>query len=199
MPVNDSPQSAPEDLVRVREAALAVGLTPSAVNTWVKRGRLTVQPAPGVRRVSLTAALALVTPPDPYTPADAVAINEAVRLTDVSRKHISTWVKQGRVPSWQSHHGLLVRVANVQAVAQQRGALSSAAAHGVSLPPDACLIHEAARLAGVTTDKVYKWIRRGLLPVWPGSGTGHRVRLANVVALAQRTARALPSSPEREP
>jgi len=181
MAENDRPQAVPADLVRVREAAQAVGLTPSAVHTWVKRGLLTAQPGPGVRRVSLAAALALVPPPDPAAPADAVALYDAIRLTGASRTRIVAWVRQGRLPSWRGPYGRMVRVADVLALAQP-----PAPGGGPPIPADARLIREAARQAGVTTDQVYKWVRRGVLPVWPGSGTGRRVRLADVLALVER-------------
>jgi len=117
MPVNDSPQSAPDDLMTVREAAQAVGLTPSAVHTWVKRGQLTAQPGPGVRRVSLAAALALVPQPDPHAPADAVALHDAIRHTGVSRTRIASWIRRGLLPSWRGPHGQMVSRADVRAVA----------------------------------------------------------------------------------
>ncbi len=106
MPANDSPQPVPEDLVSVREAAQAAGVTPAAVYTWIKRGQLATQSSSSGRRVSLAAVQALVPPPAPPAPADAVAIYEALRLTDVTRRHIETWVTQGRLPSWRGRYGL---------------------------------------------------------------------------------------------
>jgi len=191
MPVNDSSQAVPADLVSVREAARAVGVTPAAVYQWIKRGQLAVQPSSSGRRVSLAAVQARVPPPAPPGPADAVPIYEALRLTDVTRRHIETWVTQGRLPSWRGRYGPLVRVADVQNLAQQRAMAAAAAGDGTPMPPDALLIWDVVRLSGVTKSRLYLWMKKGLLPVWPGSGTGRRVRLADVVALAER--------PEREP
>jgi len=186
MPVNDSPQPVPENLVSVREAAQAVGVMPTTVHSWIKRGQLAVQPSSSGRRVSLAAVQALVPPPAPPVPADAVAIYEALRLTNVTRRNIETWVKQGRLPRWHGHYGTVVRVADVQALAQQRAMMTAATEGSLPMPADACLIREAARRAGVSRGRIYSWVKRGLLPVWPGSGTGRRVRLADVVALASR-------------
>jgi len=192
-------QDAPEDLVSVREAAQAAGVTPAAMYKWIKSGRITAQPSPSGRRVSLAAVQALVTPPAPPAPADAVAIYEALRLTDVTRRHIETWVTQGRLPSWHGRYGMVVRVADVQNLAQQRAMAAAAAREDTPMPADARLIREAARLAGVDTGRLYSWIKRGLLPVWPGTGSGQRIRLADVVALVERPAHALPPRPERKP
>ena len=67
-----TPQQAPEDLVRVREAAPVVGGTPSAVHAWIKRGRLIGQSCPAGRQVSRAAVHALCAPcesPDAATRA----------------------------------------------------------------------------------------------------------------------------------
>ncbi len=192
-------QEALSDLVSVREAARVAGVMPSTVHSWVKRGRLTAQPGAGVRRVSLAAVRALVPLPDPQVPADAVAIYEALRLTDVTRRHIETWVTQGRLPSWHGRYGMVVRVADVLALAQQRAMMTAAAKQDTPLPPDALSVRDAGRLCGVTESRLYTWIKRGLLPVWPGTGSGQRIRLADVVALVERPDRALPPRPEREP
>ena len=198
--MNDSSPAVPEDFVRVREAAQAVGVTTTTMHRWISRGRLTVQSAPGVRRVSLAAVQALVAPPDPHTtPADAVAIYEALRLTDVSRRTIVAWVKKGWLPSWDGRHGLLVRVEDVRTLARQRAALDSVAGAATPLPSDSLPIREAALQAGVSRASLYHWGRRGLLSLWPGTGTGQRVRLADVVTLAQSPGRALPPRPDREP
>ncbi len=199
MPVNDSPQTVPLDLVSVREAAQAIGLTPTTVHSWIQRGRLTVQPGAGVRRVSLAAVRALVAPPDPATPADAGSIYEALRLTDVTRRHIETWARQGRLPSWHGRYGMIVRVADVQNLAQQRAMAAAAGRESTPLPADARLIREAARLAGLSSDRLYSWIKRGLLPVWSGSRAEQRVRQADVLALADLSRRSLPLTPQREP
>jgi len=199
MSVNDSPQDVPENLVSVREAAQAAGVTPAAVYKWIKSGRLTAQPSPSGRRVSLAAVQALVTPPAPPAPADAVAIYEAVRLTDVTRRHIETWIRQGRLPRWRGRYGPLVRVADVQALAQQRAMTAAVGRNDTPLPPDALLIRDVVRLCGVTKSRIYAWMRRGMLPVWPGTGTGRRVRLADVTTLAERQERGVPLQPRDAP
>ncbi len=177
MPVNDSPQEVPENLVSVREAARVAGVTPATVRSWIKRGRLTAQPSPSGRRVSLAAVRALVASPDPQAPADAVAIYEAVRLTDVTRRHIEAWIRQGRLPSWRGRYGPLVRVADVQALA----------------------VRDAARQVGVTKGRLYTWGKQGQLPVWLVPRSGQRVRLADVTALAERHGRGLPPKPGGTP
>jgi len=42
-----APQEAPGDRVIIPEATRAVGVTPSAVHTWIKRGHLTVHASAG--------------------------------------------------------------------------------------------------------------------------------------------------------
>ncbi len=192
-------QQVPEDLVSVREAAQAAGVTPAAMYKWIKSGRITAQPSPSGRRVSLAAVQALVTPPAPPAPADAVAIYEAVRLTDVTRRHIETWVTQGRLPRWRGRYGPLVRVADVQNLAQQRAMAAAVGRNDTPMPPDALLIRDVVRLCGVTKSPIYLWMKKGLLPVWPGTGTGQRVRLADVLALAERQGQALPLQPGGAP
>ncbi len=199
MSVNDSPQAVPEDLVPVREAAQVAGFTPSAVRSWIKSGRLTAQPSASGRQVSRAAVRALVAPPDAHAPADAVAIYEALRHTDATRRNIETWVTQGRLPSWRGRYGPLVRVADVQNLAQQRAMMTSAAGDGTPLPADALSIRDVVRLAGVAKSSLYLWMKKGLLPVWPGSGTGQRVRLADVTALAERLGRGVPPKPGGAP
>ncbi len=199
MSVNDSPQDVPENLVSVREAAQAAGVTPAAVYKWIKSGRITAQPSPSGRRVSRAAVQALVTPPAPPAPADAVAIYEAVRLTDVTRRHIETWIRQGRLPRWRGRYGPLVRVADVQALAQQRAMAAAVGRNDTPLPADALSIRDVGRLCGVTKGRIYTWMRKGLLPVWPGTGTGRRVRLADVTALAERQERGVPLQPRDVP
>ncbi len=120
-----------------------------------------------------------------------MAIYEALRLTDVTRRNIEAWVTQGRLPSWHGRHGRLVRVADVQALAQQRDMMTAAAGDGTPMPPDALLIRDVVRLSGVTKSRIYLWMKKGLLPTWLVPGVGQRVRLADVVALAER--------PEGEP
>ncbi len=199
MPVNDNPQAVPADLVSVREAARVAGVMPSTVHSWVKRGRLTAQPGTGVRLVSQAAVQALVPPPDPQVPADAVAIYEVLRLTDVTRRHIETWVTQGRLSSWHGRYGMVVRVVDVQNLAQQRAMMTAAAREDTPMPADVLSIRDVGRLCGVTESRIYNWIKRGLLPVWPGTGSGQRIRLADVLALVERPDRALPPRPKREP
>jgi len=195
---NASPQAAPGDLLTVREAAQAVGVSADAVQAWIRRGRLTAQSGPGVRRVSLAAVQALVTLPAPHTPADAVAIYEALRHTDVSRSIILTWVKQGRLSTWRGRYGTVVRVADVQNLAQQRAMAAAARRNDTLLPADALSVRDVVRLSGVTESRLYMWMKKGLLPAWPVPGSGQHVRLADVMALTQRPGRALPPRPERE-
>jgi len=202
MSMNDSPQAAPGDLMTVREAAQAVGVMPSTVRSWFRRGRLTAQHGPGVQRVSLAAVQALATPPAPPAPpapADAVAVYEALRHTDVSRSTIAIWLKQGRLPSWPGRYGTVVRVVDVQALAQQRAMTAAAAGDGTPMPHDACLIRDAARLSGLSRDRLYLWTKRGLLPVWLAPGGGQRVRLTDVTVLAERHGRGLPLQPGGAP
>ncbi len=193
MPVNDSSQVTPADLVTVREAAQALAISVATIYSWIRQERVAVYPGPRGWLISVAAAQALAAPPDPAAPADAVALYEAIRITGASRHRIVVWVKQGLLLSWRGPHGRLVRVADVRALAQR-----PAVADGLPMPPDARLIREAARHAGVDTSRLYSWITRGLLPVWPGTGTGQRVRLADVLALVERPDRALPPRPERE-
>jgi len=122
-------QEAPVDLVSVPDAAQAVGVTDSTVQSWIRRGRLTAytQPFPQGRRVSLTAVRALSAPRDPQAPPEAVLVAVAARAVGLLRGRIRVWARQGLLPSWQSHRGLLVRPDDVRALAQKRGVL----------PPDA--------------------------------------------------------------
>jgi len=66
------------------------------------------------------------------------------------------------------------------------------------MPAEVLSIRDAGRLSGVTESRIYTWIKRGLLPVWPGTGSGQRIRLADVLALVERPDHALPPRPERE-
>jgi len=116
-------QDAPEDLVTVREAAQAVGVTAAAVQYWIRSGRLTVQPGPGVHRVSLSAVRALCAPLDPQTPPEALLVYDVARAVGLPKDRIRSWAERGLLPSWQSYHGLLVRPDDVRAVAQKRGLL----------------------------------------------------------------------------
>ncbi len=194
MGTSNSSQPVPEDLKSVWDAAHAVGIDVTTLYGWIRQGRVAMYPGPHSRLVSRAAVQALAPSPNPGTPADALAVYEAIRLTGASRTRIVAWVKQGRLVSWRGPHGRLVRVADVLALAQP-----PAPGGGPPMPPDACLIREAARRAGVSRNQVYSWIARGLLPVWPGSGTGRRVRLADVLALAELSRRSLPLTQQREP
>ncbi len=198
MSMSDSPQAAPEDLVTVREAAQVAGFTPSAVRSWIKSGRLTAQPSASGRQVSLAAVRALVAPPDPHAPVDAVAIYEALRHTDATRRNIETWVTQGRLLSWRGRYGPLVRVVDVQNLAQQRAMTVATVRNDTPMPPDALSVRDVVRLTGVPESSLYTWMKKGLLPAWSVPGSGRRVRLADVLALMERSGRALPPRPERE-
>jgi len=113
----------PLDLVTVREAVQAVGVTPPTMHRWIRSGRLTVPPGPGARRVSLAAVHALCAPFDPQTPPAARLVYEVAQAVGMDRDRIRGWARRGLLPSWQSRHGLLVREVDVRAVAQQQGAL----------------------------------------------------------------------------
>ena len=113
----------PLDLVTVREAVQAVGVTPPTMHRWIRSGRLTVPPGPGARRVSLAAVHALCAPFDPQTPPAARLVYEVAQAVGMDRERIRGWARRGLLPSWQSRHGLLVREADVRAVAQKQGAL----------------------------------------------------------------------------
>jgi len=141
----------------------------------------------------------LVAPPDAHAPADAVAIYEALRHTDVTRRNIETWVTQGWLPSWRGRYGPLVRVADVQALAQQRAMTVVVAGDGTPLPPDSLSVRDAARQVGVTKGRLYTWGKQGLLPVWLVPRSGQRVRLADVQALAERHGRGVPLQPRGAP
>jgi len=116
-------QQAPEDLVTVREAAQAVGVTPPTMHRWIRSGRLTVQPGPGALRVSLAAVRALCAPFDPQTPPEARLVYEVAQAVGMDRERIRGWARRGLLPSWQSRHGLLVREVDVRAVAHRQGLL----------------------------------------------------------------------------
>jgi len=120
-----TPQAAPEDLVSVREAAQAVGVVAGTVHSWVKAGRLTAyaQPSPQGRRVSLAADRALSAPSDPQTPPEARLVYEVARAVGVGKWHLTRWAQRGLLPSWRGPHGLLVREADVRALAQKQGVL----------------------------------------------------------------------------
>jgi len=123
MGVNDSPQAAPADLVSVRAAAKAVGVTTTVVEGWIDRGRVTVHPSPSGRRVSLAAVGALCALLDAQAPPEAHTLDDVARAVRLASWRMVLWVQQGLLPSWRGPHGLLVRESDVRALAQQRGAL----------------------------------------------------------------------------
>ncbi len=116
-------QDAPLDLVTVREAAQAVGLKAPAAHYWIRQGRLTSHPGPGVRLVSLAAVRALAAPRDPQAPPEAVLVYDVARAVGLPKDRIRSWAGRGLLPNWQSHHGLLVREVDVRALAQKQGLL----------------------------------------------------------------------------
>ncbi len=203
-------QDTPEDLMTVWEVAQAVGRTPSVVHGWIRQRRLPVQPGADVRLVSLAAVRALCAPRDPQAPPEAFLVYDVARAVGLPKGRIRSWAERGLLPSWQSHHGLLVRVADVRAVAEQRAVMvtiTQAASPAPTEPrwvapplPAATLsVRDAARLSGLSRERLYLWMKKGLLPVWLAPGRGRRVRLADVVALAERPERALPRKPVAEP
>ncbi len=48
---------------------------------------------------------------------------DVARAVGLPKGPIRSWAKRGLLPSWQSHHGLLVRAQDVRALAQQQGVL----------------------------------------------------------------------------
>ncbi len=184
MSVNDSPQAIPADLVRVREAAKAVGITATTVHSWIRSGRLTVQPGPGVRRVSLTAVRALCAPLDPQTPPEARLVYEVAQAARLDRERIRIWTRQGLLPSWRSPHGLLVREADVRAVAEQQAGRRAMGRNDSPqpVPEDLVSVREAAQDVGLKPGAVHSWIARGMLPV-RASQQGRRVSLSAVHVL----------------
>ena len=117
-------QDASEDLVRVREAAQAVGLKAGAVYSWIARGLLTAyaQPPRG-RRVSLAAVRALAAPLDPQTPPEARLVYEVAHAVGLPKGRIRIWAQRGLLPSWHGPHGRLVREDDVRALAKKQGVL----------------------------------------------------------------------------
>ncbi len=194
MNMQDRPQPVPVDLVSIPAAAHAVGLPAATLSAWIRQGRVAVSPGQRRRLVNLRDVQALVAPPGPDTPADAVALYDAIRRTGVSRTRLVAWVTQGRLPLWRGPHGRLVRVADVRALAEH------AVAGGDTPPPaDALLVREAARRSGLSTARLYAWMKQGLLPAWRGVEGRRRVHLADVIALAERQGRGLPLKPVDEP
>ncbi len=116
-------QEAPEDLMTVREAAQAVGVTDSSVYSWIKSGRLTAYGPRRGRRMSLAALRALCAPLDPQTPSEALLVYDVAHAVGLPKGRIRGWARRGLLPSWRGRHGLLVREADVRALAQKQGAL----------------------------------------------------------------------------
>jgi len=212
---NQTADRTPEDLVRVREAAQAVGVTDATVRTWIARGHLTaylvLQPAPITIQVSLAAVRTLQPPRDPQTPPDTLPIFPVAGATGVPRALIASWMRWSLQPTWEGRLGALLRVADVRALAQQRGRLprsDEAGEDAVALndghpavPADLVSVREAARSVGMTPSAVQTWIRRGRLSAQPGP-LGRQVSLADVQAIASqrpggprpwRTRRCLPT------
>ncbi len=122
MPVNNSPQPGPEDLMTVREAVQAVGLQAGAMRSWITRGMLTAQASlQGRRRVSLATVQALCVTPEPQAPEEARLVSEVAPAVGVLTWRIVAWLRQGLLPNWQSPHGLLVRPADVTVLAERLG------------------------------------------------------------------------------
>jgi len=118
----DSPLATPLDLVTIREAAQAVGLRSGAVHSWIARGMLTAQASrQGRRRVSLAAVQALCVTPEPQAPEEALLVSDVAVVAGVPTWRITGWLRQGLLPNWQSPHGLLVRLADVTALAERLG------------------------------------------------------------------------------
>ncbi len=120
---NDSSQTVPLDLMTIREAAQAVGLTAGAVRSWIARGLLPVQASRLGRRVSLAAVQALCVTPEPQAPEEARLVSEVAPAVGVLTWRIVAWLRQGLLPSWRGPHGLLVCEDDVRAVAQKQGVL----------------------------------------------------------------------------
>jgi len=123
MSVNDNPSPAPMDLVSVRAAAKAVGVTMTVVEGCIDRGRVTVHPSPSGRRVSLAAVGALCALLDAQMPPEAHTLDEVARAVRLASWHIVLWVQQGLLPSWRGPRGLLVCEGDVRALAKKRGLL----------------------------------------------------------------------------
>ncbi len=118
-------QDTPEDLVTVREAAQAAGVTPSSVQSWLRRGLLTAYAprSPQGRQVSLAAVRALCVAPDPQAPAAARQVYEVTRIVGLAHWRIASWIRRGLLPTWRGPQGRLVREADVRALAQKQGLL----------------------------------------------------------------------------
>ncbi len=122
----DSTQLAPDDLVSVREAAALAGLSRMTVNTWIRKGYVSAEGLLGERRVSLAAVRARVTPPDPHAPTDARSLLSVASQAGVSEAAVRYWIQRSLLPSWRGQRGMVIRLADVQALAEQRGRATTA-------------------------------------------------------------------------
>jgi hypothetical protein len=122
-----------DDLMSVREAAQAAGVPRGRVNGWITAGRLTTQPGPYSRLVSLAAVQAVAAeiaakeprpaPRPREIPDDtaeyvlpSVAARQVGRLPSI----VSHWSHTGQVASRPGSYGRLVRLADVEALAEKR-------------------------------------------------------------------------------
>jgi predicted DNA-binding transcriptional regulator AlpA len=126
-------EPAPGDLVTVPEAARQVGVSNDTVYRWVARGLLPAEVRLNSRCVSLAAARVLAdatvhrprSAPGPRAaPAedDAVYVlpSEAAKQVGVPGWQVHNWLKQGRAACKPGLYGRLVRLADVQEMAQAR-------------------------------------------------------------------------------
>jgi hypothetical protein len=124
--------SADEDLLPVREAARLAGVSRSTAHAWVRRGLLAVQPTQHGRLPSLGAVRVLAgathEPCPAAGPREAPADDDAeyvlpylaARQLGVPEQRVHHWLRTGHVASQPSRHGRLVRLIDVQELAQAR-------------------------------------------------------------------------------
>jgi DNA-binding transcriptional MerR regulator len=203
------PHAEPEALVTVREAAQLVGVTPDTMWRWLQRGLLPAQPSTQGRLVSPAAvravAAALGHPTegvlDGYVPPFV-----ANRQFGLNAMQVRRWAYTGKVASKPGRYGQLVRLVDVQALAEAHASEhqpdASSEGRGVALgaddPRDLVTVDEAAQLAGVSPVTVQRWVARGYVPTQPHTH-GRLVSLVAVRALAAAgVARACPSAAPRE-
>jgi hypothetical protein len=122
-----------DDLMSVREAAQAAGVPRGRVNGWITAGRLTTQPGPYSRLVSLAAVQAVAAeiaakeprpaPRPREIPDDtaeyvlpSVAARQVGRLPSI----VSHWGSTGKVATRPGPYGRLVRLTDVEALAEER-------------------------------------------------------------------------------